>query len=214
MRTLAPLGHVSRVLFDELIQTEELRCWFCRDGYYEIYLTESGLASAKEETRMISRYGFHPEVISGDALREREPATNDSVLGGVFYPEAATINPYQFVMEMAQRAEQHGATFQTATGVVALRTADGRIRGAQLQSGELIEADSVVLAGGAYSVPLLHALGIRFPLQAAKGYTAIVSRKRARHHFSVTPACWERIWCFALRWMSLCASPALSNCRV
>ena len=170
MQTLAPLGHASRALFDELIQTEKLRCWFCRDGYYEIYLTERGLESAKDEIRMISRYGFHPELVSGDALREREPAINDRVLGGVFYPEAATVNPYQFVMEMAQRAEQHGAKFQTATGVVALRTADGHIRGVHAQNGELIEADSVVLAGGAYSVPLLRTLGIRFPLQAAKGY--------------------------------------------
>jgi len=170
MRTLAPLGHASRALFDELIQTEKLGCWFCRDGYYEIYLTQRGFESAKQEIRMISRYGFHPEVISGEALREREPAINDRVLGGVFYPEAATIKPYEFVVEMAQRAEHQGAKFQTATGVVALRTADGHIRGVQTQNDELIEADSVVLAGGAYSVPLLHALGICFPLQAAKGY--------------------------------------------
>lgn len=39
-----------------------------------------------------------------------------------------------------------------------------------LQKGELLEGDFVVLAGGAYSVPLLHTLGIHFPLQAAKGY--------------------------------------------
>ena len=84
MRTLAPLGHASRALFDELIQTEKLGCWFCRDGYYEIYLTESGCASAKEETRRILRYGFHPEVISGDALRKREPAINYCVVGAAF----------------------------------------------------------------------------------------------------------------------------------
>jgi D-amino-acid dehydrogenase len=170
MRALGPLGHASRALFDELVQTEGLRCWFCRGGYYEIYLTERGLESAKEETRMISRYGFHPEVLSGAELREREPAINDDVVGGIFYPEAATINPYQFVAEMAERAESHGAKFRTTTGVAALRTANGRIRGVQVQGGELIEADFVVLAGGAYSVPLLHTLGIRFPLQAAKGY--------------------------------------------
>jgi D-amino-acid dehydrogenase len=211
MRTLAPLGHASRVLFDELIQKEELRCWFCRDGYYEIYLTESGLASAKEETRRILRYGFHPEVISGDALRKREPAINYCVVGGVFYPEAATINPYQFVMEMAQRAEHHGAKFQTATGVVALRTTDGRIRGVQAQNGDLIEADSVVLTGGAYSVPLLHALGTAFRCRRLKATTETVNPRRAARLFSVTPVYWERIWCFALRWTGLCASPALSN---
>jgi D-amino-acid dehydrogenase len=170
MRTLGPMGHASRGLFDELIETENLGCWFCRDGYYEIYLTERGLESAKAESGMLLRHGFYPEVVSGEELRRREPAINDQVVGGIYYPEAATINPYQFVVEMAERAERHGAKFQTTTGAVALRTANNRIRGIQLQSGELVEADCVVLAAGAYSVPLLSKLDIHLPLQAAKGY--------------------------------------------
>ncbi len=129
MRILGPLGHASRALFDELVQTERLRCWFCRGGYYEIYLTERGLESAKEDMRMVATHGFHPEVLSGEELREREPAINDHVVGGIFYREAATINPYQFVVEMAERAERHGVKFQTASEVVSLRIVDGRVRG-------------------------------------------------------------------------------------
>jgi D-amino-acid dehydrogenase len=170
MEVLAPLGHASRALFDELIQTENLRCYFCRGGYYEIYLTERGIESAKEESGMLSRYGFHPEVVSGAELRKREPAINDRVVGGIFYPEAATINPYQFVLEMKERAERHGAEFRTTCEVLSLRTGNDRIRAVQLQNGESIEADSIVLTAGAYSVPLLRRVGIRFPLQAAKGY--------------------------------------------
>ena len=86
MRTLGPMGHASRALFDELIETENLRCWFCRDGYYEIYLTERGLESAKAESGMLLRHGFHPEVLSGEELRRREPAINDQVVGGIYYP--------------------------------------------------------------------------------------------------------------------------------
>jgi len=170
MKVLAPLGHASRALFEELIQTENLRCYFCRGGYYEIYLTERGIESAKEESGMLSRYGFHPEVVSGAELREREAAINDRVVGGIFYPEAATINPYQFVLEMKERAERRGAKFRTTSEVIALRIANQRVRGVQLQGGEFLEVDSVVLAAGAYAVPLLRRVGIRFPLQAAKGY--------------------------------------------
>jgi len=170
MRTLAPLGHASRALFDELVETEKLDCFFRRDGYYEIYLTERGLESARKEACMISRYGFHPEVMSGAALREREAAINERVVGGVYHPEAATIHPHQFVLEMAERAKQYGAEFRTAMEVVALRAVDGGIRGVEARNGEVLEADAVVLAGGAYSVPLLGKLGMTLPLQAAKGY--------------------------------------------
>lgn len=170
MKILGPLGHASRALFDELIETEKLGCWFRREGYYEIYLTELGLESAKKEIRMLSHYGFHPEVVPGAELRKREPAINDYVVGGIFYPEAATIDPYQFVLEMAKRAEQYGATFRTTSEVISLRNVNDRVQGVRLQNGDSIEADSVVLTAGAYSVPLLRKHGIRFPLQAAKGY--------------------------------------------
>ncbi len=170
MKVIAPLGHASRALFDELIQTENLHCYFCRGGYYEIYLTERGLKSAEKESRMLSRFGFDPGVLSGAELRKREPAINDRVVGGIFYPQAATINPYQFVLEMKERAERHGAEFRTTSEVLSLHTGNDRIRGVQLQNGESIEADSIVLTAGAYSVPLLRRVGIRFPLQAAKGY--------------------------------------------
>jgi D-amino-acid dehydrogenase len=170
MRTLAPLGHATRELFDELVETEKLECCFRRDGYSEIYLTERGLESARKEASVISRYGFHPGVMPGGALRECEPAINGRVVGGIFHPEAATINPYHFVLEMAKRAERYGAELRTGTQVVALRTMDRKVRGVQTQNGELMEADSVVVAGGAYSTPLIRELGVSFPLQPAKGY--------------------------------------------
>lgn len=77
MTALAPLGRTSRYLLDELIETKRLNCYFRREGYYEVYLTERGLESARKDAAMVSRFGFHPEVMAGDVLRERGPAVND-----------------------------------------------------------------------------------------------------------------------------------------
>jgi D-amino-acid dehydrogenase len=170
MQSLAPLGWASRKLFDEVVETENLDCFFRRDGYYEVFLTERGWESAKQEAGMISRFGFHPQVIAADALREREPAFHERLVGGVFHPEAATVNPHRFVLELAQRAERKGVLFRTGQEVAGLRIDRGQLCGVQTRSGELIEGGAVVLAGGAYIAPLLHQLGIDFPLQAAKGY--------------------------------------------
>lgn len=71
---------------------------------------------------------------------------------------------------MVRCAESYGAELQTGKEVAAFRIVDRQVRGVQTQSGEVLESDSVVLAGGAYSVPLLRKLGVRFPLQPAKGY--------------------------------------------
>jgi D-amino-acid dehydrogenase len=170
MCTLAPLGCVSRSLFDELVQGERLDCGFRSDGYYEIYLTPSGLESATHEAALMWHYGFHPELISGAALREHEPAINNDVIGGVFHSKAATINPYRFVLEMARRADAYGVEFCTDANVVSIRTSGRKVCGIQLQDGEFVEGTSVVLAAGAYTAQLTRSLGVSLPLQAAKGY--------------------------------------------
>jgi len=170
MRIMAPLGHASRKLFDELIEQEQLDCCFHPEGYYEIYLTARGFESAKKEAALVAQYGFHPEIVSGEQLREREPAMNRDVIGGVFYPEAATLNPYRFVVELAERAKRHGATFQTGADAEEILMIDGQARGVRLKTGKSLDADAVVLAAGAYGASLMRELGLRFPLQAAKGY--------------------------------------------
>lgn len=170
MRTLAPLGHTTFALFDDLIAQERLDCGFRRDGYYEVFLTQRGVDAARREADFVARYGFHPEEISADALRDSEPAFNRQVVGALFHPEAATINPYRFVLELASRAVGYGAEFRTGSEVVEIWIEDGRTRGIRARNGERIEADAVVLATGAYGSALMHKLGLRLPVQAAKGY--------------------------------------------
>jgi D-amino-acid dehydrogenase len=92
------------------------------------------------------------------------------VAGGIFNPEAATVNPYHFVLEIAKRVAGYGAEFRTGTEVVSVQTIDRRAQGVCTKTGELIEAASVVLATGVHATPLLRKLGVNFPLQAAKGY--------------------------------------------
>ncbi len=170
MGILAALGHVTRRLFDELVQTEKLDCGYRATGYYEVHLTDSGLSSGKREMAAMSGFGFHPQVLTGPALHECEPAIKQQVVGGIFHPEAATVNPYTFVLEMAKRAEVYGVKFCTGSEVAALRVKGDRIVGVQMQSGEVEEAESVVMAGGVYSRQLVRRLGISLPIQAAKGY--------------------------------------------
>jgi D-amino-acid dehydrogenase len=170
MRSLGSLGHATSRLFDDLMEEEKLECGYRREGYYEAYLTERGLESGRKEARQAQRYGHQTEVLSGEALREREPSLNSHILGGVFYPSAATLNPYRFVRSLAERARRHGAVFRTSTEVVDLLMANEGIRGVRTAGGEILSSNVVVLAQGAYGAHFVRRLGLRFPLQAGKGY--------------------------------------------
>lgn len=181
MDVLGPMGHASRALFEELVEEESLECGFRPDGYYEVYRTEGAFAAARSEAEMIRGYDYNPQVLDGKAMRAKEPALKPGTLGGIFFPEAATLDPHRFVLEMAERARRLGAQIRDHTPVdqVVLRDGQtggrrgaegGRATGVRVRGGEVLEADAIVLATGAYSPNLLRSLGVRVPIQAGKGY--------------------------------------------
>ncbi|MEJ2337473.1 MAG: FAD-dependent oxidoreductase [Gemmatimonadales bacterium] len=170
MDVLAPLGHASRPLFDRLVEEEALDCDYRPDGYYEIFRTEHGREEVEAEAAMARASGFRTEFLPPEALHEREPALKRGLLGGAFYPEAATCNPLRFVQELAGRIRRHGGEVVTGVEVVEVLARNGRVTGVRTREGEVWEGDRVVLATGAYSLDLVTRFGCRLPVQAGKGY--------------------------------------------
>jgi len=172
MGALAPLGLRTTALFDELVESEGLQCQYRRSGYLEVFDTLAGLDGARAEAQVVERHGFAPLFLEGPALREREPLLGPQLTGGWFHDEGTIVDPYRFVIEMAERAERRGARIRADTEVREIRVERGQVVGVRAASGEVIEADAVVLATGAYSPELMASLGCPLPIQPAKGYHA------------------------------------------
>ncbi len=170
MGVMAPLGKDALALFDQVIGEEGIECGYRADGYYDVCRTERGLSGALHEASIIRRHGYHPEELDGDELRHREPALADDILGGVFYPDAATLEPLRFLERLAEAARRHGAVIREEVDVAAVRITSGRAAGVTLAGGEALAADAVVLATGPYSNGLMANTGIRIPVQPGKGY--------------------------------------------
>ena len=170
MGALAPLGHASLDLFDGLVASENLACNYKRSGYYEICRTKRGLAEVTHDAAMMRQYGYHPREMQGDELREVEPALLEGVVGGVHFPEAATCDPHQFVLELADRSVRHGARIETGRAVSEILSTGSAVKGVRLEDGEILEGSAVVLATGSYSGSLTRKFGLRLPVRAGKGY--------------------------------------------
>ena len=170
MNLLGPLGHASCELFEQLISEEALDCGYRQEGYYEIYRSEAALAAVAAEAELALSHGYRPQALDGGAMREREPSVNRSVVGAMFFPEAGTVNPHRFVLEMAARSERHGATIVSGSRVTEVVIRGGRVGGVRTDDGDELAASSVVIAAGAYTPELTLKLGIPLPMQAAKGY--------------------------------------------
>ena len=170
MRVMAPLGRDALALFDELLAEERIECGYRTDGYYDVCGSEAGLATAQHEASIIERFGFHPESIGGDELRAREPAFAPDLVGGVYYPEAGTLNPALFLTRLASAAERHGISVREGSAVRRLDAQAGRITGVTLDSGDRVEADAIVLTTGPFSQRLARPFGAKLPVQPGKGY--------------------------------------------
>ena len=170
MSALAPLGHASLDLFDAVVESEGLDCDYERRGYYEICRTKKGLAEASNDAAMMGQHGYHPRKLDSDELRECEPTVLEGAVGGVYFPEAATCDPYRFVVELSDRLVRDGARIETGRAVSEILSTGSDVRGVRFEDGETLDADAVVLATGSYSVDLTSEFGLRLPVRAGKGY--------------------------------------------
>lgn len=196
MELLTTLGRHTQSCFEQIFSDEQMSCEYHRTGWLEVYRTEKGLAQGRRDAELLERYGFEIQVLDGDEVIRREPAFKDTVVGAVHSVESAFVDPMKFLVELAERARGHGASIRTNTQILDVLTSDGGVVGVRLDTGERLEAESVVLAGGIWTTGLARKLGIHVPMQAGKGYHRDITRPSpcvgiacvlAEDHVAVTP---------------------------
>lgn len=142
-----------------------------RDGVLFAFLDARRMAAMHAQLLAISGYGHAaPEVLRGDALRAREPALGDAVIGGLYVPTERHIRPDSLTSGLAAWLRAAGAQLRPGSEVLDWQTSNGRIVAALTSQGP-VHSDHFVLATGARSGMLARRLGYSLPLQAGKGYS-------------------------------------------
>jgi len=92
---------------------------------------------------------------------------SSSVLGGLYFGEAYELDPYKLTLSLWHAAEQSGAKFVNRE-VTEIAVSGDRVSGV-VAGGQVITADSVVVAAGPWTGGFLSALGIDIPVTPLKG---------------------------------------------
>ena len=169
MQVMAPLGKNALQTFDDIIEEEGIDCEYIRSGYYKVCETEPGLEAARNQAIAIEAYGYHPEHIGSDELRQREPEFSSDLRGGIHYPESRSLDPLKFLKALTERAKLRGALISEGVSALGVSIISGRVVGLRTNEGD-VGADAVVLATGPFSADILGEVGIQLPLQPGKGY--------------------------------------------
>lgn len=110
--------------------------------------------------------GIELELLTPERARERLPIlATDGLLGGVWVPSDARVNPTDAVMAFAAAARAHGVGIHQNVPVVKIIVRDGAVQGVETAQG-IISCDSVVVAAGLWSADLVRTCGLQLPLHA------------------------------------------------
>jgi D-amino-acid dehydrogenase len=175
---LRDLGYESRALYRELATVAGLDFGYRENGVLQVFRTEKGLAEGVHEAEVLTSAGILVRPLDAAAARALEPALAPSVVGAVLFADDAQLVPDAFVTGLAHVAEKLGVQVRRSTEVIGLRMARGRIVAVETTRGDL-EADAIVLAAGSWSPDLVRPLGLRLPVQPAKGYSVTYRRPPA-----------------------------------
>jgi D-amino-acid dehydrogenase len=137
---------------------------FVRRGILSVYDSERSLEAARAALPVGS------EVLDAATARSLQPAlAEDRIAGAVYHPREGHCDPRALVEALLGAAREAGAEVRSGVEVLRLRRSDGRITGLDTTAGPL-PAGAVVLAAGAWTRELAAGVGVRIPLEAAKGY--------------------------------------------
>ncbi|MGW0734063.1 NAD(P)/FAD-dependent oxidoreductase [Streptomyces sp. NPDC002851] len=168
LEALATLNERTVPLFDAY-DKDGVPFEYHRTGQLMVFRTREAMRGYQADTAPLERIGHTAVPLTGDELRDLEPALSGQVQGGLQCPQERHVDPVSLVRGLESRCRDLGVRILQDRRVTAVRS-----RGHEVTSvtagGEEIDGDLFVLAAGAYTARLSQLAGFRLPIQPGKGY--------------------------------------------
>lgn len=180
------LAHGAMEMFDEY-RADGLDFEMHERGLLLAYLDRERLAHSAGELEVPRRHGLEPQVLVGDAVREHEPLLSDRVGGGIFFPHERYVDPGALVAALRLRLGSLGVEVVEDVPVDDVRVSGNRVT-AVSSRGRRFDADSYVLAAGAWTGALSRLFGEPLPVRSGKGYSIDTAPLPLRSALSLSEA--------------------------
>ncbi len=149
-------------------------------GTLQLFRTQAQFDGAAKDIKVLDDAGVAYELLEANALGRAEPAlgaAGGKLTGGLRLPNDETGDCQLFTTRLAQMCSALGVRFRYDTPIDALAISGGKAVGVQC-GGELVNADSVVVALGSYSTRFMKGL-VDIPVYPLKGYSLTVPIRHA-----------------------------------
>jgi D-amino-acid dehydrogenase len=167
---LAPIFESYQPLLDHAGAQALVR----RTGCLYVYSSREVAAQWKWGMDLRRSLGVALRDVDRDELESLEPDLKGAFRFGILAPEnGSTVDPSALVKALHARCLADGAT-HLKKRVIGFAQRDRQVQALQLEGGEPLAVDGVVVAAGAWSARLAAQLGARVPLETQRGYHVTV----------------------------------------
>ena len=170
------LSLYSRALLPGIRKDTGIQYDFLERGILQIFRNQKNLEMASKQATILRELGCNNLVLNETEVRKLENAYNtspDKLAGGIYTPDDESGDAFKFTNELAKYTGNLGVEFRYNETVTGLNKDGNKITSVTTDKG-IVNADTIIMSMGAYSPFLLKPLGIKVPIQPAKGYSVTV----------------------------------------
>jgi D-amino-acid dehydrogenase len=147
-------------------------------GVLKIYRSKDSLDAAQRSTDYLAQHGLLYERIDAERCVELEPALKDTkatLAGALYFARDEVGDSNKFAQGLAAEAAAQGVLCRFGETIQRIETSNGRVRAVVTDKGR-IPAETVVVALGSFTGPMLARNGIRVPIYPVKGVSITFKR--------------------------------------
>jgi D-amino-acid dehydrogenase len=167
LRSLQEIGAETGIAYDRATR-----------GVLKIYRSKDALDNAERSSGFLAQHGLTFERISPNSCVEIEPAlahTASSLAGALYFERDEVGDSNKFGQGLAAACAARGVQCRFGENVRDIEAANDRVQAVVTDRGR-IAADTVVVALGSFTAPMLAKNGIQTPIYPVKGVSITFKR--------------------------------------
>ena len=169
------MRNISKGLIADFTEKNHKAFTWENKGRLILYRTKEGLDEAQNDLKLLGDYGITPELLDHAGVKKKVPGISPNVLGAIYYADYSHVKPDCYVKALARLGEERGVNIITGTEVIGFETKQNKIKTVYTTRGDF-QPDQVILSAGSYSPIISKDLGVKVPIQPAKGYSVTVKK--------------------------------------
>lgn len=137
---------------------------YYQKGNLRLGKTEAHLKKLNALAANANKAGVTVHMVDGKEVKELCPYLSDKIIGASWCPTDGHANPLLTTLAYYRRALDMGVRFFTKAEVKELKKVKGKLRKVVLASGEVFEAETVIVAAGYESRYIARTVGVDVPM--------------------------------------------------